>query len=189
MLLKRSNDALKRLCVIKEESTKNYVNLKTHCRRHASRYKMKRNSMAISKQHKEELFQLDSKLRREHESEIEILQKQHKCALKDALASRHEHLQMQKKDFERKSALANEAMTEKLRQANEENKMLAQALREHESQASKFEHTIQELENSHVSEFNRLNTERRTMSLEVEASRARETNFREEILSLQKENE
>ena len=78
------------------------------------------NSMAISKQHKEELFQLDSKLRREHESEIEILQKQHKCALEDALTSRHEHLQMQKKDFERKSALANEEMTEKLRQANEE---------------------------------------------------------------------
>ena len=80
-------------------------------------------------------------------------------------------------------------MTEKLRQANEENKMLAQALREHESQASKFEHTIQELGTSHVSEVNRLNAERRTMSLEAEASRARETNFREEILSLQKENE
>ena len=147
------------------------------------------NSMAISKQHKEELFQLDSKLRREHESEIEIMQKQHKCALEDALTSRHEHLQMQKKDFERKSALANEEMTEKLRQANEENKMLTQALREHESQASKFEHTIQELGTSHVSEVNRLNAERRTMSLEAEASRARETNFREEILSLQKENE
>ena len=81
--------------------------------------------------------------------------------------------------------------TEKLRQATRRKQKISsfQALREHESQASKFEHTIQELGTSHVSEVNRLNAERRTMSLEAEASRARETNFRKEILSLQKENE
>ena len=85
------------------------------------------NSMAISKQHKEELFELDSKLRREHESEIEILQEQHKCALEDALASRHEHLQTQKRDFER-NCVKQKKKTKRSRKRSESTSLKLQIL-------------------------------------------------------------
>lgn len=147
------------------------------------------NSKAISEQHKKELLELNSKLCGEHESEIEILKKQHKCAIEEALATQDKHLQAQQRDFERKCVFVNEEMKEKVRQANEENKTLMRRLQEHEAQASNFEYTMRELEKSRVAESTRCDAERRAMSLEAEASRTRETCLREEILSLRKENE
>ena len=76
-------------------------------------------------------------------------------------------------------------MTEKLRQANEEN-VCSRKLREHESQASKFEHTIQNMKIHMFQSADSIPNGKRFHS--KEASRARETNLGGN-LSLQKENE
>ena len=146
------------------------------------------NSMAISKQQKEELFQLDMKLREEHKEEIELLKQHQTRALQDTLSSRQKHVLQQQKIFERETALAREEMEEKLRKADQENKTLKKALEEHELQASKFEHVIKECQDAQDLERNRHDAERRAMSLEAEASKSRELQFREDILNMHKEN-